>query len=80
MLKVEGTEVIVDRETTRLVGYRLEDTIRAPAIIVFVDEDKPQLLPIRQGDPPPTRIRSHNMEAEIQIISYQEINTFLGRP
>ncbi|MCL2458806.1 MAG: hypothetical protein FWF31_08190 [Desulfobulbus sp.] len=78
-MHTQGTEVIVDRETTKLVGYRLEDLDRAPAVIIFVDEDKPRLLPIRQGDPSPTTVRSRNMEAEIQIISYQEINAFLGR-
>lgn len=77
MLTLQGTEVIVDRQTTKLQGFRLEDTIRAPAIIVFVDDEKPQLLPIRQGDTPPTVVRSHNMTTEIQIISYSEINAFM---
>jgi hypothetical protein len=78
MITIQGDTVTVDRNTTRLLGYRLEDTVRAPAIIVFVDEDKPQLLPIRQGDTPPTQVRSRNMAAEIQIITYEEINSFLA--
>ena len=53
MLAIQGNTVIVDKHTAKLQGYRLEDTVRAPAIIVFVDEEKPQLLPIRQGDTPP---------------------------
>jgi hypothetical protein len=78
MATIQGDTVIIDRHTTKLQGFRLEDTVRAPGIIVFVDEEKPQLLPIRQGDSPPTKVRSHNMEAEIQVITYAEINTFLA--
>jgi hypothetical protein len=78
MVTIQGDTVIVNQHTTKLLGYRLEDTVRAPAIIVFVDENKPQLLPIRQSDTPPTRVRSLNMEAEIQIITYDEINSFLA--
>ncbi|MCL1980544.1 MAG: hypothetical protein FWG62_05665 [Proteobacteria bacterium] len=77
-MHIQGTDVIVDQETAKLVGYRLEDLGRAPAVIIFVDQDKPCLLPVQQGDPAPTTVRSRNMEAEIQIISYQEINEFLG--
>lgn len=79
MLTLQGNEVIVDKNTTKLQGFRLEDTVRAPAIIVFVDEGKPQLVPIRQGTIPPTKVRSLNMEAKIQIISYDEINSFLSQ-
>jgi len=77
MLALQGNEVMVDRHTSKLLGYRLEDTARAPAIIVFVDEDKPQLLPLRSGDAVPTKVRSLNMEAEIQVITYEEINSYL---
>jgi hypothetical protein len=79
MLAIQGNTVIVDKHTAKLQGYRLEDTVRAPAIIVFVDEEKPQLLPIRQGETPPDRVRSRNMEVEIQIITYDEINSFLAQ-
>ena len=79
MLKIEGTDVFVDKQTSKLLGFRLEDTTKAPAVIVFVDEDKPQLLPIRPGDQTPTRVRSQNMETDIQIITYQEISAFLGQ-
>ncbi|MDR2549048.1 MAG: hypothetical protein LBD10_02410 [Desulfobulbus sp.] len=77
-MHIQGAVVIVDRETTKLEGYRLEDPVRAPAVIIFVDGDKPRLLPIQQGYPPPIKVRSHNMEADIQIITYQEINAALG--
>lgn len=79
MATIQGDTVLIDKLTTKLQGYRLEDTIRAPAIILFVDEEKPQLLPIRQGEPPPVKVRSQNMEADIEIISYNEINSFLGQ-
>lgn len=77
MLSIENDTVLVDRPTESLQAFRLEDTMRAPAIIVFVDKDKPELLPLAQGQTPPVRIRSRNMEAEIQVISYQEVNAFL---
>lgn len=79
MLTLHDNEIIVDKHTTKLVAYRLEDTVRAPAIIVFVDDDKPQLLPIRQGATPPVTIRSQNMEAPIEVITYNEISNFLGQ-
>lgn len=77
MLTIEHDSVVVDQESTKLAGFRLEDANRAPAIIVFVDQNKPQLLPIPAGQEPPTKIRSKNMMAEIQIITYGEINAFL---
>jgi hypothetical protein len=75
---IENETVVVDQPTTKLVGFRLEDTARAPVIIVFVDENKPELLPLQQGQALPTKIKSTNMEAEIQIITYGEINQFLS--
>ena len=78
MLTIKDNAVIVDKHTTKLVGFRLEDTVRAPAIVVFVDEEKPQLLPIRQGETAPVKVRSRNMEVDIQIITYDEINAFLS--
>lgn len=74
MLKIENDTVVIDKISKKIHGFRLEDTLRAPAIIVFVDEDKPELLTLRQGQTPPTKIRSRNMEADIQIITYDEIN------
>lgn len=78
MIRIENSTVIIDRPTTKLQAFRLEDTVRAPAIIVFVDEEKARLLPLRQGQTPPEHIKSHTMEAEIQIIGLDEIQAFLG--
>ena len=80
MLTIENDTIVVDQPTTKLVGFRLEDTVRAPVIIVFVDENKPELLPLQQGQAPPTKIRSTNMEAGIQIITYGEINQYMTPP
>ena len=55
---VHDDAVIVDRKTSKLEAFRLVDTVRAPAIIVFIDDRKPELLPMRQGETPPTRVRS----------------------
>lgn len=77
MLKIENDTVIIDSYSKKLHGFRLEDTTRAPAIIVFVDEDKPELLPLQHGQTPPTKIKSKNMEADIQIITYSELSEHL---
>ncbi len=77
MLTIENEFVVVDQNTSKLIGFRLEDTVRAPAIIVFVDENKPELLPLRQGQTAPTKVKSKNMVADIQIITYGEINQFM---
>ncbi|MBM9537529.1 hypothetical protein [Desulfobulbus alkaliphilus] len=79
MLTIENHTVLVAQETTKLLGFRLEDTSRAPAVIVFIDEQKPQLLPLRQGQTPPTKVKSANMETEIEIITYAEIDQYLNR-
>lgn len=79
MLTVEGDTVVVDTLCSRLLGFRLEDTRRAPAIIVFVDENKPELLPLREGQTPPTKVKSKNMVADIQIITYDEINQYIAK-
>lgn len=80
MLTVEDDTIVVDKLcNSRLLGFRLEDTRRAPAIIIFVDEDKPELLPLREGQTPPTRVKSKNMVADIQIITYDEINQYLAK-
>lgn len=79
MLTIKDNEIIVDQPTTALLAYRLEDTVRAPAIIVFIDDRKPELLPIRQGETPPTRVRSHTMATDIEVITYAEITAFLSQ-
>ena len=79
MLKIEDDCVIVDKQTHKLQGFRLEDTIRAPALIIFIDDHKPELLPLRMGQTAPTKIKSLNMEAEINIISYGEINAYMNQ-
>ncbi|MDY0390596.1 hypothetical protein [Desulfobulbus oligotrophicus] len=76
-ITIENDTVIVHQETDRLEAFRLEDTVRAPAVIVFVNQKRAQLVPIPQGGQIPSKIRSLNMEGDIQIISYQEIHTFL---
>ncbi|MBV5317379.1 MAG: hypothetical protein JZU50_06190 [Desulfobulbaceae bacterium] len=80
MLTIENDFVVVDQDSSKLLGFRLEDTVRAPAIIVFVDDNKPELLPLRQGQTPPTKVKSKNMVADIQIITYGEINEFMQNP
>ena len=77
MLRIEDDWVIVDKQTHKLQGFRLEDTIRAPALIIFIDDQKPELLPLRMGQTAPTKIKSLNMEAEISIITYEEINAHM---
>ncbi|ADW18972.1 hypothetical protein Despr_2838 [Desulfobulbus propionicus DSM 2032] len=77
MIRIEQLTVIVDKPTTKLQAFRLEDTIRAPAVIVFIDEEKAQLIPLPQGETPPTTIRSHTMQAKIDIIGLDEINAYL---
>ncbi len=79
MLTVEDDTVVVDKPCSRLLGYRLEDTQRAPAIIIFVDEDKPELLPLHPGQPLPTKVRSKNMVADIEIITYDEIHQYMTK-
>jgi hypothetical protein len=77
MLKIENDTVVIDKYSKKLHGFRLEDTMRAPVIIVFIDDNKPELLPLQQGQMPPTKIKSKNMEVDIQIITYGEINEHL---
>ena len=79
MITIEKEYIVIDQETVKLQGFRLEDTIRAPAVIVFVDDNKPELITLRQQETPPQKIKSRNMEADIQIISYAEINAFMNR-
>lgn len=78
MITIQGEDVVVDAETTRLEAFRLEDTTRAPVIIVFVNDQEPQMIPLEKGQAVPTRIRSKNSEAEIQVISYEEIQSSLA--
>jgi hypothetical protein len=79
MLTIKKDSVHVDQQTSKLQGFRLEDTTRAPVIIVFIDEQKPQLLHLRQGQTPPTRVQSINMKTDIEIITYAEIELYLTR-
>jgi hypothetical protein len=79
MLSIENDTVLVDKQTTKLQGFRLEDTRRAPVIIIFVDQNKPELLPLRPGQPVPVTVKSRNMEAEIQIITYDEIDDYMDK-
>ena len=76
-MKIDNDTVVIAAETTKLAGFRLEDTVRAPAVILFVDDRKPELLPLAQGQTPPSRVRSRNMEAAIEIITYDEITRYL---
>jgi hypothetical protein len=69
--------LIIEKQTSKLHAFRLEDTTRAPAIILFVDSEQPKLIPIKQGQTVPTKVKSANMEAEIQIITYDEVHTFM---
>ena len=77
MLKIENDTVVIDNLSEKLHGFRLEDTKKAPAIIVFVDDNKPELLTLQQGQTLPTKIKSRNMEADIQIITYDEISQYM---
>ncbi len=69
--------IVIDQQTSKLQAFRLEDTNRAPAVILFVDDCEPELFPLAQGTVIPSKIRSHNMEEDIQVITYSEINKFL---
>ena len=76
-MKIDNDTVVIDAETTKLAGFRLEDTVRAPAVILFVDDRKPELLPLAQGQTPPSQVRSRNMEAATAIITLQEVTKYL---
>ena len=78
MVEIQGDTVIIDKETTRLEGFRMEDTAKAPVIILFVNEDEPQMVPLEKGSTVPVRVKSKNSEAEIQVISYEEIKATLA--
>lgn len=77
MHTIQDDTILIEKETTKLQAFRLEDTARAPMIILFVDDNQAELVPLKQGQVPPTLIKSANMEAEIQIISYAEIHSFM---
>ena len=79
MFTLEQDYIFVDQETVKLQGFRLEDTIRAPAVIIFVDDKKPELFALRQQDTAPTKIKSRNMETDIQVISYAEISSYMNQ-
>lgn len=77
MIKIQGDTVVIDKETTRLEGFRMEDTVKAPVIILFVDEDEPKMIPLEKESTVPVKVKSKNSESEIQIIGYDEIKATL---
>jgi len=77
MHTLQDKTIIVDKETTKLQAFRLEDTARAPVVIVYVDDSPAELVPLKPGQTPPTLIKSANMEAEVQIITYSEVHAFM---
>ena len=77
MITTKDNLVFVNKKTTRLDGFRLEDTARAPVIILFIDNDKPELIAVSADKEIPVKVKSLNMETEIQIISYAEIDQYL---
>lgn len=78
MIEIEGDTIVVDKETIRLEGFRMEDTAKAPVVILFLDEDEPKMIPLDKEDPVPVRVRSINSEAAIQVISFEEIKMALA--
>ena len=79
MITTQGNEIIIDATTERLEGYRLEDSTRAPVIIVFTDQDEPHMVPIaHDASPIPTVIKAKNKEVQVQIISNEEIQSTLA--
>ena len=77
MRTIQDNAIIIDKETTKLQAFRLEDTARAPMVILYVDDNQAELVPLKPGQTPPTLIKSTNMEAEVQIISYAEVHSFM---
>ncbi len=77
MRTIQDNTIIIDKETTKLQAFRLEDTARAPVVILYVDDNQAELVPLKPGQTPPTLIKSANMEAEVQIISYAEVHSFM---
>lgn len=77
MRTIQDNAIIIDKETTKLQAFRLEDTARAPMVILYVDDNQAELVPLKPGQTPPTLIKSANMEAEVQIISYAEVHSFM---
>ena len=80
MISIRNDILVVPGETSRLEAFRLEDTARAPVVIVFVDQEEPQLVPLATGGdrPVPTEVRSDNQSAAIQVIGYEEIQSTLA--
>ncbi|MDD2462670.1 MAG: hypothetical protein PHI97_01610 [Desulfobulbus sp.] len=77
MHTIQDNTIVVDKETTKLQAFRLEDTARAPMIILYVDDNQAELVPLKPGQTPPTLLKSANMEAEVQIITYSEVHSFM---
>ncbi|MGD9947725.1 MAG: hypothetical protein AB7U29_04505 [Desulfobulbus sp.] len=77
MHTIHDNTILIDKETSKLQAFRLEDTGRAPVIILYVDDNQAELVPLKPGQNPPTLIKSANMETEIQIITYAEVHSFM---
>ncbi len=78
MVEIQGDTVIVDAKTTRLEAFRMEDIAKAPTIILFIDNNEPQLVPLKEGMPAPVLVKSHNSQAEVQIIGVGEIQAAMA--
>lgn len=78
MFTVENDTILLDKTAKKIQAFRFEDTSRAPAIIVFVDEEKPELLKLQQGQAPPVKVKSPNLEADIQVITYSELSQYIN--
>ena len=79
MATIQNDAVIIDKDTSKLQAFRLEDTERAPVIIVYVDENPAEMVALAPKQTPPTKIKSRNMEEAIQIISYEEVYAAMGQ-
>jgi len=77
MPTIENSTLLIDQETSKLQAFRLEDTSRAPVIILYVDDKQAELIPLNPDQEPPTMVKSANMESEVQVITYKEINSFM---
>lgn len=79
MATIQNDAVIIDKETSKLQAFRLEDTERAPVIIVYVDDNPAEMVPLAPKQTPPIKIKSLNMEEKVQIISYEEVYAAMGQ-
>nr|WP_321465051.1 hypothetical protein [uncultured Desulfobulbus sp.] len=77
MHTIQDDTIRVDQETKKLQAFRLEDTTRAPVIILYIDDNQAEMIPLKPGQIPPTTVKSANMESEVQIITYDEVHSFM---